>query len=115
MAKPAPHAPAARTVHVVPHGEECLVVPPAIVLAPNDTLKVVNHTAEDLVWIVADGTPFGTTVLDKVDKKGGAPHKARSVPMNAASGRYDYQIVMMSSGKKGKGHSDPMIIIDPEP
>jgi hypothetical protein len=51
-------------------------------------------------------------VGDVVKKKGGNPHAGKAVGNSAKEGVYDFQVVMLKTGKKAKGHSDPMVIID---
>jgi len=83
-------------------------------LRRGETLHIVNHTGEDLAWVVSEPSLFSGEVGDIVKKKaGGKPnHAARVVAGNAMTGPHDYQVVMLKSGKKARGNSDPMIIID---
>ncbi len=102
---------ATKKVNVVERGGEFLVLPPMIEISLNgggaaDKLKIKNHTNEALVWISPE---FGVTELVLA-------HTESSIKSPAATttpGAYDYQIFMVSSSKKAKGNSDPMVIIDP--
>jgi hypothetical protein len=107
-----------RSVHVVLHEGEFIVVPAAMVMVGGDTLKIVNHTDEDLTWIVPDGALVGSpngknTHSERINKKSGAAHAGTDV--GSGPGVYRYKILVGDTGKEAKGHSDPMIIIDPNP
>ena len=107
-----------RTVHVVAHEGEFIVIPPALVMVPGDVLKIVNHVDEDLTWVVADGTlvasPNGrVTHSERINKKSGNQHSGTDV--GSSPGVYRYKILVGDNQKEAKGHSDPMIIIDPNP
>ena len=102
-------------VYVVARDGEFFVFPPAIVLTDDDVLKIMNMTKEDLAFVVPTNDPFGTDVCDVVKKKGSnQPHGGRQVAKGQKQKPdvYTYQITMLQSGKKAKGNSDPMIIID---
>src|SRR5262245_27190817 len=103
--------PAKKKVHVIAKGDEFIVDPPAVELdgQGGDQLKLVNRTQEDLVWSVQDTTAFGGgAVLEIVKSKRISPAKtAQNV-----SGVFEYQVLMIKSGKKATGNSDPVIIIE---
>jgi hypothetical protein len=102
---------AKKKVHIIARGDEFIVDPPAVELdgtGGGDQLKLVNRTHEDLVWSVQDTTAFGAAVLEIVkSKKISSPKTAQNV-----SGVFEYQVLMIRSGKKAKGNSDPVIIIE---
>lgn len=105
-----------RTVHVVEHGDEYLVIPAALIMAPGDTFKIVNHTDEDLAWVVTDNRLLGTDgpYCERVAKKSAhKPHAGKDV--GRTNGVYRYKLLVGNDGTEAKGHSDPMIIIDPNP
>jgi len=97
-------------VHVYKNSDgEFQVYPPVVVvsLGNNDTVTLVNHADEDLGWLAPKGL-FTTTVShhDEVGKGGGK--KAKAVKKEGA---YNH-MVLMESGKKAKGNSDPVIIVE---
>ena len=91
---------------------EFVVEPPLIELTGGDTLRVLNNTDEDLVWIVGDTTLFngGAVVETVASRKLSQPKTAVNTPN--FSGFAAYQVVMLKSGKKAKGNSDPVIIVE---
>lgn len=102
-----------KKVHVVDLKGKFRVMPAMVELAPGDTLRIVNHTGEDLAWVVSDPSLFSCEVGDIVKRKGaGKLHEGRVVDRKATPGPHDYQVVMLKSGKKARGNSDPMVIID---
>jgi hypothetical protein len=116
-----------RKVHVVERNGEFFVEPPVIDLngvavpanggqgqpgQPAETLRLVNHTDEDLLWVVADATLFnGGAFTLQVSAKSMSPVKT---PVNTQgfAGFTRYQVLMLQSGKKAKGNSDPVIIVE---
>ncbi len=104
---------AIKKVHVVDLKGRFRVLPPMVELVPGDTLRIVNHTGEDLAWVVSEPSLFSGEVGEIVKRKSaGNPPQGRVVSKEATPGPHDYQIVMLKSGKKARGNSDPMIIID---
>jgi hypothetical protein len=103
---------AKKKVMVIEKDGEFFVDPPAVELefkpGAADELKIINRTNEDLVWRVEDAAAFGAAVLEIV------PRRKISVAKTAqnVSGVFDYQVLMIKSGKKAKGNSDPVIIIE---
>ena len=102
-----------KKVTVVFKDGEFFVDPPVVTLKfrPSggaDTLKLSNRTDEDLIWNLEDPSPFGAPILELV-KKGrvSADRKAKKAP-----GTYSYQVLLVRSGRKAKGNSDPVIIIE---
>jgi hypothetical protein len=72
-----------------------------------DRLKLSNDTNEDLIWNLENPEAFGAPILEIVKSKKASKEKtARTI------GEYPYQVLMIRSGKKGKGNSDPVIIIE---
>jgi hypothetical protein len=105
---------AKKSVRVVFENDEFKVVPPKVKLKFNkrdkigDQLTLENRAGEELVWILQDPRPFGQEVLEIVKNGKDSPERtARDAP-----GEYPYQVLMISSGKKAKGNSDPVIIIE---
>ena len=97
-----------------------LVVEPAVaVLEKNggganvDKLKIFNSADEDVVIHIYSDEPFGNAGSDKLFTI--ASKKASVLkPLNAAAVEavYSYQVLGIKTGRKGKGNSDPMLIID---
>jgi len=106
-------AKADKRVQIVEKDGEFYAEPGSIELDPgspsNKTLKIVNRTGEDLTWVVTNTTLFGAVVAETVAARGISTLK--TVAAAAPAGVYEYQIIM-KSGKKAKGNSDPVIIID---
>lgn len=101
-----------RKVHVFDKQGEYFAEPPIIELTGADQLRIINHTDEDLIWRFSDTTAFtGGAILEVVPKKGGSPQKS---PVNTANffGVFSYQLIGVTSGKKAKGNSDPVIIVE---
>ena len=86
------------------------VFPPVVALKQGvDNLNVINSSDEDLAWNAPAGAfnntdPDGDFVGKGKSKKGA--NKA------ATKGAYSYAVFMLGSGKKAKGNSDPMIIVE---
>ena len=103
---------AKKKVMVIEKDGEFFVDPPAVELefkqGSADELKVINRTNEDLVWRVEDVTAFGAAVLEIVPRR---KISGAKVAQNV-SGVFEYQVLMIRSGKKAKGNSDPVIIIE---
>jgi len=105
--------------------DEFRVFPPVIVLgagAPGnnpDKFQLINTTDEDLIWHVGPGAfNAGGPTNEGVDKKkppqgGGNPKPGKGAEYAPVEdGSYSYVVIMLGSGKKAKGNSDPVIIID---
>jgi hypothetical protein len=101
---------AKKKIHVFDRAGE-FVVEPAMTEITNatDIVRLVNNTTEDLVWKVDDPIPFGAIILEVVQagKMSGAKNAVAGV-----NSRSDFQVLMVKSGKKARGNSDPTIIID---
>lgn len=104
-------------VNVFERGGEYVADPPILEASNNDTVRIINHTDEDLIWRVNDTTVFqgGAAVLELVGKRTGAgPGKtdpAKTVA-NTAFVAVSYQLIGVNTGKKAKGNSDPVIIVE---
>jgi hypothetical protein len=103
---------------VVVYESECefLVYPPVVVLdgGAGEQVEIVNYSEEDAVWFVGPGLlDSGNTVVKDVPKKGGksGPKKAKSQGKGNTKASA-YTVLMVPSGKKAKGNSDPMIIVE---
>lgn len=84
-------------------------------LANTDKLKIFNSTSEDLVVRISNTAVFDTTGTNKspqLEDVASGASTMRQVAASATLGRYEYEIFMRKSGKKAKGNSDPVIIID---
>jgi hypothetical protein len=102
---------AQKKVSVLLKDGKFVVDPPVVILksrkSGGDELKLSNRTDEGLVWILEDPAAFGEPILEIVkSKKTSQGWTAKHV------GEYPYQVLMIRSGKKGKGNSDPVIIIE---
>jgi hypothetical protein len=115
----------ARTpVVVVERNGEFFVEPPMVIMSkpkagpppvPGDSIMIINTTSEDLVLRIEAPGVFGAAAVLRVLAKRGGGAGSRfvgDVQNGAADGEYPYQVLMIQSGKKAKGNSDPMIIID---
>ena len=102
--------PSAKKVFVYESEDGLFVYPPVIVLNSNDTLTVVNTTEENVDWEVPAGVFNNNPHQEKVLQKGNSAAKA--VPNNPTPTASTYQIKGRSTKRKGKGNSDPVIIID---
>jgi hypothetical protein len=101
-----------RKVLVLFKDGEFVVDPPTVELefqgGNGDQLRLVNRTNEDLVWSLEDPAAFGASILEIVKS-----NKFSQVKTAASiTGVFEYQVLMIKSGKKAKGNSDPVIIIE---
>ena len=96
-------------VHVIESDGEIFVRPPAVSAEKTDSLRIFNATSEDLVFhIDADVVALADkTKIVKSQKK-----ETLNILNSALDGSYPFQILMVKSGKKAKGNSDPVLIID---
>lgn len=99
-------------VHIVVLADgEFGVQPPVVSADKNDSITVINTTAEDAVFRFETTTVFqGGDQTVSLKANGGK--KNLPIAGTAPDGVYPYQVVMLKSGKKAKGNSDPSIIID---
>lgn len=103
-----------RKVHVYESSEnEYRVEPPLIeVRQTTDSLKVRNHSNDELVFYVAAGafnnaTPQVVPLPPKTMTTIGSP------VVQATTGTlYAYQILQPRTGKKAKANSDPVLIVE---
>ena len=104
-------------VVVVDIGGEFFVQPAAAVLekgssaSNNDFVKIYNAANEDAVFYISTNTVFGAAVSQTQII---ASKKSIQLQLDngAAAGVYSYQVLMVASGKKAKGNSDPVIIVE---
>ena len=103
---------AKKRVMVFDRGGELVVEPPVAELTGGDAMRIVNNTDDDLVWIVGDATIFnGGAVLETITaRKLSSPKTAVNTANFAATAAY--QLISIKSGRKGKGNSDPVIIVE---
>jgi hypothetical protein len=104
---------AERKVHVYESSDnEYRVEPPLIeVRQTTDTMKVRNHSNDDLLFYVTGGafnaaSPQVTPLPPKTLTTIGSP-----APQVAGT-LYTYQIINPKNGKKAKGNSDPVLIVE---
>jgi hypothetical protein len=101
-----------RKVLVLFKDGEFVVDPPTVELefqgGNGDQLRLVNRTNEDLVWSLEDAAAFGAPILEIVKSNKLSPLKTAA----NITGVFEYQVLMIKSGKKAKGNSDPVIIIE---
>jgi len=100
---------------------EYRVYPPVVVLEEHagnppvkDNFELVNLTDDDLIWGIGPGAfnqPNGGSVGGPLNGKGKAGSTSGPQAPNS-KGAYSYAVVSPKSGKKAKGNSDPVIIID---
>jgi len=105
-------------VVIVDAGGEYLVQPAAVLLektgaGQGDTLRIFNASqTDDALFFIADGSVFTNNAAPQsvvIPKK-----KSITLQLDngAAANVYTYQILMIQSGKKAKGNSDPVIIVE---
>jgi hypothetical protein len=103
-----------RRVHVYESSDnEYRVEPPMIeVSQATDTMTVRNHSDDDLVFYVIGGAfsaanPLVIPLPPKTLTTIGSP------VLQAATGKlYNYQILNPQNGKKARGNSDPVLIVE---
>jgi hypothetical protein len=107
----------AQKVHIYKDSDgEFRVYPPVVVLGGDanasltDDLTLVNHTEEDLLWYVPPGPFDAANPHSEPVKKGGKSASAKNaLKVDVAT---TYAVFMIQSGKKAKGNSDPVIIVE---
>jgi hypothetical protein len=105
---------AAKKVHIYESEGEYRVHPPLVELdgATGDDLIVKNNTNDDLVFYVGAKVFNATNPVAK-PVEAGKKITLTAVTQGAGnSNAYTYQIIVPRSGKKAKGNSDPVIIIE---
>jgi hypothetical protein len=103
-----------RKVHVYETSDhEYRVEPPIIeVTKITDTLKIRNHSNDDLVFYVTGGA-FHTSNAVVIPLPPKALTVIGSPVLQGSNGtQYDYTIINPKNGKKAKGNSDPALIVD---
>ena len=90
------------------------VYPPVVVLERinnvNDTFTLVNLVPDDVVLGVEEGAFTNNNAGPEARAVRRGNSSPALNPVNA--GAYSYSVVGAKSGKKAKGNSDPVIIID---
>ena len=103
-----------RKVHVFESDGEYRVHPPLIELdgSTPDNLIVRNNTNDDLVvYFPAKSVHLTDAVAMPLDK--GKKITVTAVTQTAGnSNAYSYQVIAPKSGKKAKGNSDPVLIVE---
>jgi hypothetical protein len=105
---------AAKKVHVTESDGEYRVHPPLVELdgAAGDQMVIKNNTDDDLVIYV------GAKVFHATDPVAKPIEAGKKVTLTAVtqgagnSNAYSYQVIAPKSGKKAKGNSDPVIIVE---
>jgi len=87
--------------------DEYRVFPAVVVLEKNDDLELVNVSGDVAIWRMPAGPFSNLPVTESVPNKHG---KTKTVLANATAQAVEYEVLV--DGKKAKGHSDPVIIID---
>jgi hypothetical protein len=104
-----------KKVHVFDADGEYRVHPPLIELDGGvpDTLIVRNNTSEDLVlYVGAKAFNANDPVAVPIPQGKKVNLIAVSQGGGGASNAYAYQVIAPKSGKKAKGNSDPVLIIE---
>jgi hypothetical protein len=103
-----------RKVHVYESSDNEYRVEPKLVELKQgaDTLKVRNHSNDELVFFVTAGAfsannPQVTSLPPKALTTVGVP-----ISQSSSGTLYVYQIMHPKSGKKAKANSDPVLIIE---
>lgn len=103
-----------RKVHVYESSDhEYRVEPPLIeVKQTADTMKIRNHSNDELVFYVINGAFHATNplVVPLPPKK--LTTIGNPILQAVADTLYNYQIINPKSGKKAKGNSDPVLIVE---
>jgi ApbE superfamily uncharacterized protein (UPF0280 family) len=74
-----------------------------------DTLRIINKTAEPLLWSVPAAAVAGNVAVNQVV----APNANHTIALdNGADAVFEYQVYMIDSQKKARGNSDPVLIIE---
>ena len=107
-------AKADKRVQIIERDGEFYAEPPYIELDPgsgnNSKMKIVNRTDQECTWLVTNTTLFqGGIVAEPVAAK--SLSAVKTINNAVPAGVYEYQVIM-KNGKKAKGNSDPVIIID---
>ena len=107
-------------IHVYQDSDgEFRVYPPVIVVdAANgagnrDDVEFVNHTTEDMVYFAGPGVFSAAPEGAPAAKNGGKSGAKKSHSSGAGQTKlHTYQAFIVQSGKKAKGNSDPVLIVD---
>lgn len=102
-------------IYVYEDGDDLKVYPPVIKADGGGPDKLVfhNRTGEDLVFCFAAGS-IKKTVKTFIDVDKGANSGGDAVQSMGAgkSDLFPFQVVAYKKGKKAKGNSDPILIIE---
>ena len=99
-------------VHVVKAGSDFFVQPAIVTAEQGDSLRLVNVTDEDMVFYISDPTPLKFATDQTKFVKAGKKDKIELATAATDNLRFEFQIMMVKSGVKAKGNSDPVLIID---
>jgi len=92
---------------------ELRVYPPVIVLAAGtDDLEIVNSSNENVEVNIPDGVFQGNNGNPPIKEKVNPGKSAKSAKAVGTAQAAVYTVTGLSSKKKAKGNSDPVIIID---
>ena len=87
--------------------DEYRVYPGIVILQKNDDFELVNVSGDVAIWKMPAGPFSDVPVTESVPNKQG---KNKTVKANAQAQAVEY--VVEVNGKRAKGNSDPVIIID---
>jgi hypothetical protein len=90
--------------------DEYRVFPGIVVLEKNDDLELVNVSGDVAIWKMPAGPAGPFSNLPVTESVGNKTGKTKKVLADASAQAVEY--VVEVNGKKAKGNSDPVIIID---
>jgi hypothetical protein len=106
---------ATKKVHVFENDGEYRVHPPTVELdgsgGNTDDLDIVNHTGEELLFYFGPGL-FDNGAHSATIPKNGNKKTNKAKSQGSKGKAATYKIFGVDSGKKAKGNSDPVIIIE---
>jgi hypothetical protein len=86
--------------------------PAKVHLHPGDTFVLTNNTNQPLVFRLDSRVPFGSQPRLAEIGKGKTMRRRARRPSWTGHKEFAYQILMIESGRKARGNSDPVIVID---
>jgi len=100
-------------VKITRKGQSFIARPAKAPLRPGDTFILENKTDQPMVFRLESRVPFGNQRrLVEVGERGKTMKRRARRPSWRGQREYPYQILMIESGRKAKGNSDPVIVID---
>jgi hypothetical protein len=102
---------AADKIHVYKSSDnEYRVEPPIVELKAGQNFKFRNHSKEDLVFYVEAGALDANPKLEIL--KPGLSNALTPANQGTSGTAYTYSIIDPKTGKKAKGNSDPVMVVD---